>query len=269
MGLRTGRVAVEPTTRFFILSGLEKALPGVDFVDGETYSERCRIIKSPREIEYLRVADRITKTAYETTLSSLWEGISEEELGDKVAEAHRQQGSRGGAMVLFGLNSALPHGSSQVRKLRVGDVLLMDGGCSVKGYRSDVTRSMVFGEPSELHRRIWEIVLQAQSAAIEAIRPGLTCGELDSIARKVIEDAGYGPDYRFFTHRLGHGLGMDGHEPPYLVRGNPLVLEPGMVFTVEPGIYLRDQWGIRHEDVVVVTEDGVEVFGERSSKVNV
>jgi Xaa-Pro dipeptidase len=145
----------------------------------------------------------------------------------------------------------------------------MDGGCSVHGYNSDVTRSMVFGEPSDLQKRVWDVVFEAQSAALEVIRPGVACGEVDAAARKVIVDAGYGPDYRYFTHRLGHGVGLDGHEPPYMVRGNPVVLEPGMVFSVEPGIYIPDQWGIRHEDVVVVTEDGVEVLGERSSRVSV
>ncbi len=269
LGIRTGRIAVEPTTRLFIQSGLTEAAPGVDFVNGAAYSERCRLIKSSREIEYIRVADRITKNAYDAALSDLWEGISEDDLAEKVADAHRQQGSRGGAMVLFGMSSALPHGSNQVRKLRVGDVLLMDGGCSVHGYKSDVTRSMVFGEPSDLQKRVWDIVFEAQSAALKTIRPGVTCGDVDAAARKVIVDAGYGPDYRFFTHRLGHGVGLDGHEPPYMVRGNPVRLEPGMVFSVEPGVYIQNQWGIRHEDVVVVTEDGVEVLGNRSSNVSV
>jgi len=267
LAIRAGRIAVEPTTRLFIQSGLTAAAPGVEFVDGAAYSDRCRLIKSEREIDYIRVADRVTKNAYEAALSNLWEGISEDDLAEKVAAAHRQQGSRGGAMVLFGISSSLPHGSSQVRQLRVGDVLLMDGGCSVHGYKSDVTRSMVFGEPSDLQKRVWDIVFEAQSAALKVIRPGVACGDVDAAARKVIVDAGYGPDYRFFTHRLGHGVGLDGHEPPYMVRGNPVVLEPGMVFSVEPGIYIPDQWGIRHEDVVVVTEDGVEVLGERSSRV--
>jgi Xaa-Pro dipeptidase len=264
-GVRSGSVAVEPTTRLFVLSGLRGACPEVEFLDGRRYSERCRIRKSPVEIESMRLANEITKRAYAAALSDLWEGLEEGDLAATVAEAHARLGAQGGALVLFGPNSALPHGSIRGRQLRLGDVVLMDGGCNVRGYRSDVTRSVVFGQPSGLQETVWDIVYSAQSAAIEAARPGVTCGDLDAVARRIIEEAGYGPEYEFFTHRLGHGIGLDGHEPPYIVQGNPAKLESGMTFSIEPGIYLDGQWGIRHEDIVVITEDGAEVLGERAA----
>jgi len=256
-------VAIEGTTRLFIFSGLRSAMPGRDFQDGSRLVESLRMRKSALELDSIRSADRITKQAFATAFKELNENMLEEELAGRISAAHSSLGARGGAMVLFGPSSALPHGSRERRRLRTGEVVLADGGCTVRGYNSDVTRSVVFGPPSDLQKRVWDLVLKAQTAAIEAIRPGVTCGELDRIARQVIEDGGYGPGYRFLTHRLGHGVGLEGHEAPYVVRDNPTVLEPGMVFSVEPGIYLPGQWGIRTEDVVAVTEGGCEVFGNR------
>jgi Xaa-Pro dipeptidase len=145
--------------------------------------------------------------------------------------------------------------------LKEGDTVLVDGGCSVEGYRSDVTRTVVFGKPSEKQRAVWDVVKKAQSEALKAVRPGVACEEIDRVARKVIEDAGYGPGYRYFTHRLGHGIGLDGHEYPYLVKGNQLKLQPGMTFSDEPGIYIYGEFGVRHEDCFVVTEDGGRFLG--------
>lgn len=264
-GVRSGPVAVETTTRVFVLSGLRAACPEIDFRDGRPYSERCRIRKSPVEIEYMRLANQITKRAFAATLSDLWEGVEEGQVAGTVSAAHSRLGAHGGSLVLFGPNSALPHGSARGRQLRVGDVVLLDGGCNVMGYRSDVTRSVIFGGASALQQSVGDLVYSAQSAAIEAARPGVTCEELDAVARRVIEEGGYGPGYEYFTHRLGHGIGLDGHEPPYIVEGNPMKLESGMTFSIEPGIYLDGQWGIRHEDIVVVTEDGAEVLGKRAA----
>jgi Xaa-Pro dipeptidase len=166
---------------------------------------------------------------------------------------------RGGALVLFGPDAAFPHGTTRARALQKGDVVLVDGGCRVHGYRSDITRTAVFGAPpTDRQRRIWDLVRMAQSAAYAAARPGVECQAVDAAARRVIEDGGFGPGYAYFTHRLGHGIGLDGHEWPCMVRGNTTKLAAGMTFTDEPGIYIPGELGIRHEDTVVVTEAGCE-----------
>ncbi|GAB4110163.1 MAG: Xaa-Pro peptidase family protein [Acidobacteriota bacterium] len=261
-----GPVVVEPTTRWWIIDRLRQLRPALEIQDGTQATDSCRLRKSPVELERIRLANSLTRDAFRTALAGVWEGMTESQLAERISRAFRRMGVRGGALVLFGPNSALPHGSAVDRQLRLGDIILMDGGCSVSGYVADVTRSVIFGEPSGLQADLWRIVHRAQQEAIEAVRPGITAGELDDIARRIIAEAGYGPDYTYFTHRLGHGIGLDGHEPPYLVRGNSQVLEPGMVFSVEPGIYLPGQFGIRHEDNVVVTEQGFEVLGEPLSE---
>lgn len=262
-GLGSGAVLVEPSTRWWIFDGLRQALPTHEIRDGNAVSEGCRIVKSPLEIERIRLANELTREAFRVALGGVFEGITESELAGRVSTAFTRMGVQGGAMVLFGINTSLPHGSDVNRQLRVGDVVLMDGGCRVAGYQSDVTRLWIYGEPSGLKRQLWELALTAQRAAIDAVRPGMNCGEVDRIARQVVSDGGYGPDYVYFTHRTGHGLGLDGHEAPYLVRDNPLELRPGMVLAVEPGIYVPGQFGFRHEDNVVVTDAGVEALGER------
>jgi Xaa-Pro dipeptidase len=167
----------------------------------------------------------------------------------------------GGALVLFGADAAFPHGTTKPQPLEAGDVVLIDGGGRLHGYASDITRTAVFGAPpTERQRRTWDIVRQAQDAAFRAARPGVECQAVDAAARKVIEDAGFGPDYKYFSHRVGHGIGMDGHEWTYLVRGNTTKLQPGMCFSDEPGIYVPGELGIRHEDVITITETGAESF---------
>ncbi|MDX2414937.1 MAG: M24 family metallopeptidase, partial [Bacteroidales bacterium] len=151
--------------------------------------------------------------------------------------------------------------TKQVRNLHDGDIVLVDGGCSVEGFRSDVSRTIVFGNPTDKQKRVFDIVLKAQQEAHKAVRPGISCGEIDRVARKVVEDSGFGPGYKYFAHRLGHGIGMDGHEFPYLVKDNPLILEPGMTFSNEPGIYIYGEFGVRIEDCFVVTEDGGRMLG--------
>ena len=162
---------------------------------------------------------------------------------------------------MFGFTSAFPHGTRQKRDLHDGDIVLVDGGCSVEGFRSDVTRTVVFGKASERQKEVFKAVLEAQQTAHEAVKPGVTCGEIDRAARSVIEKAGFGPRYKYFAHRLGHGIGMDGHEYPYLVKENPLILEPGMTFSNEPGIYIYGEFGVRIEDCFVVTDNGAKMLG--------
>jgi Xaa-Pro dipeptidase len=165
-------------------------------------------------------------------------------------------GLRGGALVLLGASAALPHGTIKPQKLKEGDVILIDGGTGVEGYASDVTRTGVLGKPSEKVAHVYEIVRKAQDAALDAARAGRLSGTVDDAARKVITDAGFGPDYKLFTHRLGHGIGLDGHEHPYLVRGSKTVLEPGMTFSNEPGIYIPGEFGLRCEDDMVIMAGG-------------
>jgi Xaa-Pro dipeptidase len=188
--------------------------------------------------------------------SSLQEGITQSEISKLVEAGFAKMGLRGDALVLTGASAALPHGTIKPQSLREGVVILIDGGCKVEGYSSDVTRTGVLGKPSEKIQRTYEIVRKAQDAALETARKGRLSGTVDDAARSVITGAGYGPDYKFFTHRLGHGIGLDGHEHPYLVRGSKTTLLPGMTFSNEPGVYIPGEFGLRCEDLMVISEDG-------------
>jgi len=209
----------------------------------------------------MELANKITKLAYAEGFKQIKEGMTPRDLSGAISAAHQQMGVRGNGGPQFGLSTAFPHGSRAQRTLHDGDVIMVDGGCSVEGYQSDVTRTIVFGKPSDKQKAVWDIVKKAQSAALKAARPGVHCEEVDRAARKVIEDAGYGPGYKYFAHRLGHGIGMDGHEFPYLVKENKLKLQSGMTFSDEPGIYIYGEFGIRTEDCFVVTEDGGHFLG--------
>ena len=212
-GVRSGKLGVEETVQFRFADGIAKAAPALQLTSADPVTARCRRIKSAHEIELMRLANQITLKSYEIALQSLKAGMTNLELAAKVAEAHRRLGAQdGGTLVLFAENSALPHGTTTPQKLREGDVVLMDSGCRVEGYESDVTRTTVFGKPTEKQKRVWDIVKNAQAAALRAARPGARCEEVDEAARKVIEDAGFGPGYKYFTHRVGHGIGLDGHE---------------------------------------------------------
>jgi Xaa-Pro dipeptidase len=215
--------------------------------------------KDAHELALMRHASAVTLKAYEAAYRALKDGMTQNDFADLVAAAHQRLGYAGDAGVQVGEYSALPHGSLTPQVVREGTILLIDGGCTVEGYWSDLSRTFVLGKPTDTMKKVFEIVLRAQTAALEAARPGLPCEAVDAAARKVVEDAGYGPDYTFFTHRVGHGLGMDIHEWPYLVKGNRLPLEAGMTFSDEPGIYIRGEFGVRLEDDLVITEDGAEL----------
>lgn len=258
---RETRLALEPSTRSFIIYGLKREASHLEQVDGSVISESCRGIKSEKEILCLEAANRITKIAYREAFKKIREGMSPQELANFISEEHARFGVNGSGGPSFGRASSFPHGSRQRKNLAFGDVILVDGGCRVEGYSSDVTRTIVFGRPTDEQKKIWEIVRKAQKAALKACRPGATCEEVDRAARKIIEEAGYGPGFRFFSHRLGHGIGLEGHEYPYLVQGNRLKIQPGMTFSNEPGIYLTGKYGIRIEDCMVVTENGARILG--------
>lgn len=261
-GLASSRLAWEVETPYRYLELFQKTNPALAVTSGFEPVRRCRMIKSAKEISIMRRADEITKTAIREAAKHLQEGASETEFCEWVREAHRQLGaSHPWVLGLFGPNAAYPHGTKEKRKLQSGDLVLCDAGASVLGYQSDVTRTLAFGKPSDRQRKIWETVHKAQAAAHAAIRPGVACEEADKAARDVIDAAGFGPDYKHFHHRLGHGIGLDGHEEPYMVRGNKLPLQPGMTASNEPGIYLYGELGVRLEDIFVVTENGAEFLG--------
>ncbi len=267
-GIAGGRIGVEERSRFFLYDGMQQLAPTAEFVSADPVTAGCRMIKSPAELALMQRANDIAIVAYRAVLQSLREGMTRDEFNGLCSEAFRAQGVQGGAFGQFGEGSALPHGSSKPRALRVGDVVLMDGGCSVEGYRSDISRTTVFGRPSQRQRDVWDLERRAQDAALAAARPGAACEDVDAAARKVIVDGGFGPDYKYFTHRVGHGIGLDGHEWTYLVRGNKTVLAPGMCFSNEPGIYIQGEFGVRLEDCMTITEDGVRLFTRQSPAID-
>jgi Xaa-Pro dipeptidase len=259
-GAVSGKLGIEETVRFVFSDGIAKAAPALKLTSADPVTGRCRRVKSAHEMELIRLANQITLKAFEIALKSLKEGLTHYELGGGISAAHQQLGARGGALVLFAAYSALPHGTVTPQRLREGDIVLIDGGCSVENYSSDITRTTVFGKPTDKQLKVFDIVKRAQGAALKAARPGVACEDVDAAARKVIIDAGYGPDYKYFTHRVGHGIGMDGHEWTYLVRGNKTRIEAGMTFSDEPGIYIPGEFGVRCEDIMVITENGSELL---------
>jgi Xaa-Pro dipeptidase len=255
-GLRTGRIGVEEATMFTFYDHFRQAALRFEFVSGDAVTIACRGVKSEHELELMRLACEATCDVYRAVFASVHEGITQGEISKLVESGFAKMGLRGDALVLTGASAALPHGTVKPQSLREGDVILIDGGCKVEGYSSDVTRTGIYGKPSEKVQKTYEIVRKAQDAALDTARNGRLSGTVDEAARGVITSAGYGPDYKYFTHRLGHGIGLDGHEHPYLVRGNKTLLMPGMTFSDEPGVYIPGEFGLRCEDLMVIAEDG-------------
>jgi Xaa-Pro dipeptidase len=261
-GIRTGRLGIDETTYFTFFDRLRQAAPSLELVSGDPVTIGCRARKSAHELELMRLACEATFDVFRAVFASLQEGMTQADIGNLVERGFARMKLRGGALVLIGASAALPHGTLKSPKLKEGDGVLIDGGTSVEGYASDVTRTGAFGlpggagKPSEKLQRAFEIVRRAQDAALDAARAGRLSGTVDDAARSVIVSAGFGPGYKFFTHRLGHGIGLDGHEHPYLVRGSKTILEPGMTFSNEPGIYVPGDYGLRCEDDMVIVADG-------------
>jgi Xaa-Pro dipeptidase len=264
-GLSSGRLGIEETVHFVFSDGVAKAAPAVNIVSGTPVTAGCRMRKSDHEIELMRLAAQATITAYEAAWRALEPGMSQRQLEQLIHAAYSQLGFPGWVTVSVGQYSALPHGSVQPQTIHEGDIVMIDDGCIVEGYFSDITRSFVLGKPTDKMRQVFDIVHRAQKAALETTRPGVAAQTVDAAARKLIADAGYGPDYKYFKHRLGHGMGMDGHEWPYLVRGDTTKLEPNMMFSDEPGIYIRSEFGVRLEDDMHVKENGAELFTGQSA----
>jgi Xaa-Pro dipeptidase len=255
-GIRTGQVGVEATTRYVFFDGLRHAATSLDYTSGDPIIVGCRAQKSAHELELMRLACSATCAVYKAVFASLREGITQHEVSELATRGYARMGLQGEASVFFGPSSALPHGSREEQVLREGVGVMIDDGTTVEGYQSDVTRMGVLGKPPEKLQHAFEIVRNAQNAALAAAVAGHECGSVDDAARKVISDAGFGPGYKYFPHRLGHGIGMDGHESPYLVRGNRTILKPGMTFSNEPGIYVVGDYGMRCEDDMVIAESG-------------
>ena len=263
-GLAGGKIGIEETAKFLFSDNLQKASPSAAFSSATPVTAGCRMIKSNHEIALMRLAAQVTLAAYEATYHSMKPGMTQHDVEDMIGTAHRQLGFEGDADVQVGEYSSFPHGSVQPQEIREGNIVMIDGGCAVEGYQSDITRTFVLGKASAKMKQVFEIVYRAQSAALAQARPGVEAGSVDAAARKVIVDASFGPDYKYFTHRLGHGMGMDGHEWPYLVRGNTTKLQPEMTFSDEPGIYIPGEFGIRLEDDMHITESGAELFTPQS-----
>lgn len=255
-GIRTGQIGVEETTRYVFFDGLRRAASSLEYASGDPITVGCRAQKSEHELELMRLACSATCDGYKATFASLREGMSQRDVAHLVEQGYARMGLRGEASVTFGASSSLPHGSREEQTLREGVGVMIDDGSTIEGYQSDVTRMGVLGKPPEKLQHAFEIVRAAQDAALAAAVAGHECGSVDDAARKVITDAGFGPGYKYFSHRLGHGIGMDGHESPYLVRGNRTILKPGMTFSNEPGIYVAGDYGMRCEDDMFIAESG-------------
>lgn len=269
-GAAAGRLAMGQTVRFFVFDGIGGAAPQVDLVSGEAVVLPCRGIKSAAEIALIQRAMDITVEAYKATLPLLREGMSREEFAALAADAHKALGAKGGITCQFGQGTAYPHGSAEPERLADGDVVLMDGGCTVEGYHSDISRTIVFGEPTQRQRDIWNLEAAAQAAAFAAAQVGVPCEDVDAAARKVITDAGFGPDYEVpgLPHRTGHGIGLDIHECWHLVRGNKTPLAAGMCFSNEPMIAIYGEFGVRLEDCMYITEAGPRFFTQPSASID-
>jgi Xaa-Pro dipeptidase len=270
-GVATGRVGVEERLRFFVLNGVKKEAPALDYVDATPITAGCRMIKSPAEIALMQRASDMTIAAYKAGLATLREGMTQDDLRNNIYAAYRAIGAQGADVaVSFGKYTAFPHGSITPQKLREGDVVQIDDGCNVDGYQSDITRTTVFGKPTQRQIDIWNLEKRAQAAAFAAAKPGVACEAVDAAARKVITDAGFGPDYKVpgLPHRTGHGIGLDGHEWTNFVRGNKTPLQPGMCFSDEPMIAIYGEFGIRLEDCLHITETGAKWFSEPSPAID-
>ena len=259
----TAPVGIEETVRFFAVDGLRRAMPGVEIRAGASVVRGCRMIKSAHELALMQKAADITIAAYRHTWPRIERGMTPAQIGAIMNGATTALGGNPEfALILLGEASAYPHGSGQPQAVGDGEVVLMDCGCSVEGYQSDISRSFVFGQANAEQRRVWDRMREGQNIAMAAARVGRPAGSVDDAVRAQYERWGYGPGYRLpgLSHRTGHGIGLDGHEPVNLVHGETTLLAPGMCFSNEPGLYLPGKFGIRLEDCFHVTEQGPRFF---------
>ena len=259
-GISSGTLGMEERVAFVFSNGVAQAVPALKMVSATPATAGCRMVKSAHELELMKLANQATWTVYRAVYQAMSPGMTQHDVGALISAAYEKVGFRGGASVQVGEYTALPHGSRTPQVIHEGTPIMIDDGCTVEDYNSDITRTWVLGKAGDQQKRVFEIVQRAQRAALAAAKPGVACQAVDAAARQVIADAGYGPGYKFFGHRVGNGIGMDGHEWPYLVRGNALPLAPGMTFSDEPGIYIRGEFGVRLEDDIFISENGAEMF---------
>ena len=273
-GVTSGRIGIEETTKFVFADSIASAAPAMHVTSATPVTAGCRMIKDTHEADLMRLACQVTLKAYEAVYHALSDGMTQNQVGGLISAAYGRLGFPGGASVQVGEYTALPHGSIQPQTIREGTIIMIDDGCTVEGYQSDLTRTFVLGKATDKMKKVFDIVHLAQAMALKTAKPGVALDAIDAAARKVIVDAGYGPGFKYFSHRLGHGIGMDGHEWPYLVKNNmfgwtkTLTLQPGMVFSDEPGIYIRGEFGVRLEDDMHITESGAELFTPQSPSID-
>lgn len=269
-GIASGPVGIEETAKFVWSHGIAAAATHVQVVSGTSITAGCRMIKSAHELELMQLASTATLKVYEAVYRALQPGMTQTEASNLIDRAYHRVGFRGGAAVQTGPYTALPHGSTAPQVIGEGTIIMVDDGCTVEGYQSDITRTFVLGKASDKAKRVFDIVRKAQSAALAAAKPGALLESIDAAARDVITAAGYGPRFKYFSHRVGHGIGLDGHEFPYLVKNDmfgfekSLHAQEGMTFSDEPGIYIRGEFGVRLEDDMVITADGAKLFTPQS-----
>lgn len=265
-GIATGRVGLDENMKFVFADSLAKAAPQLTFVVATPVTAGCRMIKDAHEIDCMKTACAATLAVYQAVYRSLKDGMTTKDVHGLIAAAYRQVGLEGEASLNIGTFTASPHGSRQPQTIREGTVLMVDDGCQVEGYTSDITRTFVLGKPTQKMKDVFAVVHEAQQAALKASRPGVELASADAAARKVIVDAGYGPGFKYFSHRVGHGIGMDMHEWPYLVTNDMFGwdlhprMQAGMTFSDEPGIYIPGEFGVRLEDDMHITENGAELL---------
>jgi Xaa-Pro dipeptidase len=270
-GASGGSIGLEEQVRFFITDGLRSAAPAAELVSATPVTAGCRMIKSSSELALMQRASDITIAAFRAAFATLRVGMTQYDLQENMLAAlTRLGGSDPWALVGFGEYSAFPHGTIQPQRLRAGDIVLLDAGCAVESYQSDITRTTVFGRPTKRQTEIWNLERKAQDAGFAAAQVGAPCEAVDAAARKVLTDAGFGPDYKLpgLPHRTGHGIGLDGHEWTYFVRGNKTKLAPGMCFSDEPMIAIYGEFGVRLEDCLYITEDGPRFFSKQSPAID-
>lgn len=265
------RLAIDPAMAFVLVDRIARAGPSLDVVDASPIIDSCRMYKSPAEIALMQQAKDMTLEVQRRAAAILHEGIKASEVVRFIEGAHRALGAAGNTfcIVQFGRSTSFPHGLPGDQQLTQGDIVLIDTGCAVQGYNSDITRTYVFGEPDDEQRRIWDLEHAAQQAAFDAAQPGRTCESVDAAARAALEAAGFGPDYRLpgLPHRTGHGIGLSIHEAAYLVRGDRTPLAPGMCFSNEPMIVLPERFGVRLEDHFYMTDSGPAWFTQPSPSI--
>jgi len=269
-GLATGSIGIEETTKLVWSDGIASAAPQAKVILGTAITAGCRMIKDAHELALMQLANTATLKVYNAVYQAIQPGMTQRQVSDLISLAYRRIGFPGEASVQTGEYTALPHGSSTPQTIKEGTIIMIDDGCTVEGYQSDITRTFVLGKATDKMNKVFDIVRRAQNAALKAAKPGAPLESIDAAAREVIVSAGYGPGFKYFSHRLGHGIGMDGHEWPYLVKNNmfgwakSLRAQPGMCFSNEPGVYIRGEFGVRLEDDMHITPDGAKLFTPQS-----